>query len=115
LLAGVWESVLGRVAGRFARVEPRRRARRMVAGLVSDLSRKNCWTIAEHVGDVSPHGMQHLLGKAVWDADEVRDDVAAMALEYLGSDEAILVVDETGDVKKGHHSVGCSASEPIAT
>jgi SRSO17 transposase len=78
----------------------------MVAGLVSDLPRKNCWTIAEHAGDASPHGMQHLLRKAVWDADRVRDDVRAMAVEYLGRDEAILVVDETGDVKKGRHSVG---------
>lgn len=50
--------------------------------------------------------MQHLLRKAVWDADQVRDDVRAMAVEYLGRDEAILVVDETGDVKKGRHSVG---------
>jgi SRSO17 transposase len=74
--------------------------------LVSDLPRKNCWTIAEHAGDASPDCMQHLLRKAVWDADQVRDDVRAMAVEYLGRDEAIPVVDETGDVKNGRHSVG---------
>src|SRR5438445_527656 len=78
------EAVTGRVAGRFARVEPRRRVRSMVAGLVSDLPDKNCWTLAEHAGDATPEGMQHLLRKAVWDADAVRDDVRAMAVEYLG-------------------------------
>lgn len=93
--------MLGRVAGRFARVEPRRRARAMVAGLVSDLPRKNCWTLAEHAGQATPDGMQHLLRKAAWDADQVRDDIRAMAAEYLGQREAMLVVDETGDVKKG--------------
>jgi SRSO17 transposase len=71
------EEVLGRVAGRFGRVEPRRRARAFVLGLLADLPRKDCWTIAEHAGDASPDGMQHLLGRAVWDHDGVRDDVRA--------------------------------------
>nr|WP_246127699.1 hypothetical protein [Amycolatopsis rhizosphaerae] len=57
---------MARVAGRFARVEPRRRARGFVLGLLSDLLRKNCWTIAEHAGDASPDGMQDLLSRAVW-------------------------------------------------
>ncbi len=52
---------MGKVAGRFARVEPRRRARAFVLGLLADLPRKNCWTIAEHAGDANPAGMQHLL------------------------------------------------------
>jgi SRSO17 transposase len=69
------EELLGRVAGRFGRVEPRRRARAFVRGLLADLPRKNCWTIAEHVGNRSPDGMQHLLGRAVWDEDGVRDDL----------------------------------------
>jgi hypothetical protein len=69
------DELLGRVAGRFGRVEPRRRARAFVRGLLADLPRKNCWTIAEHAGDVSPDGMQHLLAGAVWDHDAVRDDV----------------------------------------
>lgn len=98
--------VMARVAGRFGRVEPRRRARAFVLGLLSDLPRKNCWTLAEHAGDCSPDGMQHLLSRAVWDADAVRDDIRAIAVEHLGSDDAILVVDETGDVKKGACSVG---------
>lgn len=66
---------MGRIAGRIARVEPRLRARRLVLGLLSDLPRRNCWTIAEWAGETSPHGMQHLLCRAVWDADGIRDDV----------------------------------------
>jgi SRSO17 transposase len=100
------DQVMGRVAGRFARVEPRRHARALVQGLLSDLPRKNCWTIAEHAGDASPDGMQHLLARAVWDADGVRDDVRALLVEHLGDLEAVLVVDETGDLKKGSHTVG---------
>ncbi len=55
---------MGRIAGRFRRVEPRRRARAFVLGLIAGLPRKNCWTIAEHAGDATPHGMQHLLERA---------------------------------------------------
>jgi SRSO17 transposase len=100
------EELLGRVAGRFGRVEPRRRARAFVGGLLADLPRKNCWTIAEHAGDLTPDGMQHLLGRAVWDHDGVRDDVRAYLVEALGDPEAVLVIDETGDLKKGSQSVG---------
>lgn len=97
---------MGRIAGRFTRYEPRLRARRLVLGLLSDLPRKNCWTIAEWAGDASPHGMQHLLCRAVWDADAVRDDVREYVVDHLHNDAAVLVVDETGDVKKGTHTVG---------
>jgi SRSO17 transposase len=97
---------MGRIAGRFARVEPRRRARAFVLGLLSGLRRKNCWTIAEQAGDATPDGMQHLLAAARWDADAVRDDVRAYVVEHLGSANAVLVVDETGDLKKGTASAG---------
>jgi SRSO17 transposase len=97
---------MGRIAGRFARVEPRRRARAFVLGLVSELRRKNCWTIAEQAGDATPDGMQHLLAGARWDADAVRDDVRGYVVEHLGSPDAVLVVDETGDLKKGTASAG---------
>lgn len=97
---------MGRIAGRFARVEPRRRVRDLVLGLLSDLPRKNCWTIAEWAGEKTPHGMQHLLCRASWDADAVRDDVREYVVEHLHDDQAVLVVDETGDVKKGTHTVG---------
>jgi hypothetical protein len=100
------DELLGRVAGRFARVDLRQRARAFVRGLLSDLPRKNCWTIAEHAGDPNPDGMQHLLARAVWDQDAVRDDVRAYIVEHLGDPEAVLVVDETGDLKKGTTTVG---------
>jgi len=77
-----------------------------VDGLLADLPRKNCWTIAEHAGDPSPDGMQHLLARAVWDHDAVRNDVRAYVVEHLGDQQATLVIDETGDVKKGAHTVG---------
>lgn len=66
---------MGRMAGRFKRVEPRRRVRRSVLGLLSDLPRKNCWTIAEWAGDSTRDAMQHLLSRSKWDADAVRDQV----------------------------------------
>lgn len=97
---------MGRIAGRFARVEARRRAGRLVLGLLSDLPRKNCWTIAEWAGEATPHGMQHLLCRASWDADAVRDDVRDYVVEQLHDERAVLVVDETGDLKKGTHTVG---------
>lgn len=97
---------MGKIAGRFARVEPPRRVRDLVVGRLSDLPRKNCWSIAEWAGEASPDGMQHLLGRARWDADRVRDDVREYVLEPLGDEDAVLVVDETGDVKKGTHTAG---------
>jgi hypothetical protein len=95
-----------RVGGRFRRVESRRRARAFVLGLLAELPRKNCRTIAEHAGDPSPDGMQHLLARAKWDADAVRDDVRGYVVEQLGDPGAVLVIDETGDVKKGTATPG---------
>ncbi|MGV9937519.1 IS701 family transposase [Streptomyces olivaceoviridis] len=97
---------MGRIAGRFGRIEPRLRARQLVLGLLADLPLKNCWTIAEHTGGTSPDGLQHLLARAKWDADLVRDDLRAFVLEHLADDQAVLVVDETGDLKKGTRTVG---------
>jgi SRSO17 transposase len=102
----MFEELMGRIAGRFARVEPRRRVRAFVAGLLAELPRKNCWTIAEHAGEANPDGMQHLLARAVWDAEAVRDDVRGYVLEQLADPDAVLVVDETGDLKKGIATVG---------
>ncbi len=82
-----------RVGSRFRRVEPRRRARAFVLGLLAALPRKNCWTIAEYAGDATPDGMQHLLARARWDADGVRDDLRGYVTEYLGDPGAVLVVD----------------------
>lgn len=108
--AARWEAeadrLLGRMAGRFARVETRRRARGFVFGLLADLPRKNCWAIAEHAGDTDPHGMQHLLARASWDTDGVREDLRDYVTDQLGDTDAVLVFDETGDVKKGVDTVG---------
>jgi SRSO17 transposase len=90
---GLFDEVMGQIAGRFGRVEPRRRARAFVLGLLADLPRKNCWTIAEHAGDDTPDGMQHLLAQARWDADGVRDDVREFVIGHLGDPGAVLVVD----------------------
>ncbi len=101
-----FDALMARIAGRFGRVEPRRLAGDAVQGLLSDLAVKNCWTLAEHAGHDSPDGLQHLLGKAKWDDGGVRDDLRGYVVDRLGSQDAVLVVDETGDVKKGTHTVG---------
>jgi SRSO17 transposase len=64
-----------------------------VLGLLAELPRKNCWTIAEHAGDPSPDGMQHLLARAKWDAGGVRDDARGYVIEHLGDPGAVLVID----------------------
>lgn len=97
---------MARIAGRFARVEPRRRVRRLVLGLLSHLPRKNCWTIATWAGKSTPDGMQHLLSRAKWYADAVRDALRGYVVEHLHDERAVLVVDETGDVMKGVGTVG---------
>lgn len=94
------------MAGRFVRVETRRRTRGFLFGLLAELPRKNCWTIAEHAGDTDPHGMQHLLARASWNTDGVRDDLRDYVSAHLGDTDAVLVTDETGDLKKGVCTVG---------
>ena len=101
-----FSAVIDRIAPRFARYEPLRHAAELMAGMVSGLDRKNCWTIAEHRGAATPDGLQHLLARASWDAEAVRDDLRDYVVDALGDPGAVLVVDETGDVKKGVHSVG---------
>jgi len=101
-----FDALMARIAGRFSRVEPRRRAGRLVQGLLADLPRKNCWTIAERAGEATPDAMQHLLSRARWDADGIRDDLRDYVAENLDDDQAVLVVDETGDLKKGTTTVG---------
>ena len=84
------------MAGQFARVQTRRRARRFLFGLLADLPRKNCWSIAEHADDPDPHGMQYLPGRAAWDTDGVRDDLRDYVTTGLGDADGVLVVDEPG-------------------
>jgi hypothetical protein len=56
-----------RIAGRFARAEPRRRALAYLRGLLGPVGRKNSWQLAEHAGEATPDGMQRLLATADWD------------------------------------------------
>lgn len=108
------DALLARVAGRFARPEPRRRAAAYVRGLLAPLERKNGWQLAEAAGDPTPDGVQDFLGRARWDADAVRDDLRAYVVERgrngvspdLGDSGAVLVLDETGFIKKGTKSAG---------
>jgi SRSO17 transposase len=106
----VWAAELDGVAAtlapRFERAEPRERALRYLTGLLSAAERKNSWQLAELAGEATPDGMQRLLSTAHWDADAVRDDLVAYVLSHLGDPEAVLVLDETGFVKKGTKSVG---------
>ena len=100
------EKVLERIGPRFARSEPRARAGVYLRGLLSAAERKNGWTLAEQAGDRSPDAMQRLLNHADWNADAVRDDLRDYVVEHLGDERAVLVVDETGFLKKGAKSAG---------
>jgi SRSO17 transposase len=101
-----FDDLFGLVAGRFAQVQSRRRARLYLLGLLSGAERKNSWTIAEQAGDLSPDGMQRLLNFYAWDADKVRDDLRGYVLDRLGDPAGVVVADETGFLKKGTRSAG---------
>lgn len=100
------DALCARIAPRFRRVEVQQRVRRHLAGVLAPLPRKNAWQLAEHTGESTPDGVQRLMNAAQWDADAVRDDLRAYVVEHLGDPEAVLVVDETGFLKKGSASVG---------
>lgn len=107
---GVWaselEKVLLRVGHRFGRVDLRRRMRDYVRALIGPVGRKNGWQLAEYVGHDVPAGLQHLLNRARWDPDEVRDDLQEYVAERLGEPDGVLIIDETGFLKKGTTSAG---------
>jgi SRSO17 transposase len=101
------DEVMGCLARCFARVEPRRQARKYVTGLISDLPRKNCWALAEQPGDATPDKMQRLLERAAWDASDAMREVRAFVVSRLGGPaEAVLVLDESGQEKAGEHTAG---------
>jgi SRSO17 transposase len=99
-------AVHARIAPRFKRPEARARVGRYLAGLLGPVERRNGWQLAERLGERSPDGVQRLLRTARWDAEAVRDDLRAYVVEHLGDPEAVLIVDETGFLKKGTKSVG---------
>jgi SRSO17 transposase len=101
------EELHSRIAYRFLRPEVRERAFRYLSGLLGEVGRKNSWQMAETIGEARPRGVQHLLNDAHWDADAVRDDLREYVVEHLGDLESgVLIVDETGFLKKGEKSVG---------
>jgi SRSO17 transposase len=100
------DEIMERIGPRFARSEPRRRAGAYLRGLLAPVERKNGWQLAEALGDRTPDGVQDFLSRAHWDAEAVRDDLRAYVVEHLGDLEAVLVLDETGFLKKGVKSVG---------
>jgi SRSO17 transposase len=106
------DGLAGRIAPRFGRREPRRRARAYLKGLLAPVGRRNGWQLAEVAGDRTPDGVQDFLARMRWDAEAVRDDLRAYVVEHLGDPGAVLVLDETGFVKKGRHSVGVQRQYP---
>lgn len=100
------ESLLLRVGERFGRVEPRRRMRDYVRGLLGPVGRKYSWQIAEHAGNDTPYGLQRLLSWCQWNPDEIRDDLRDYVADQLGQPDGVLIVDDTGFLKKGTVSAG---------
>ena len=95
-----------RIQSRFLRSDLRGSVRAYLQGLLAPIDRKNGWQLAQQAGFPTPYAVQHLLGRAKWDAHALRDDLRAYVLKYLGDPEGILVIDETGFLKKGNKSVG---------
>ena len=100
------EALHSRIAHRFGRKEPRKRVLSYSKGLLGSVERKNGWQLAEYAGDGTPDGLQRLVATYDWDADLVRDDLRSYVVEHLGDPNGVLVVDETGFIKKGVKSVG---------
>lgn len=106
----MWSTVFSQLAQRmrqyFVRQESSFRAVAYVRGLMSEASRKNGWQVAEEIGEATPYGIQHLLDRAKWDCDGIRDELRAYVSEKLSTPKAVVVIDETGFLKKGSKSVG---------
>jgi SRSO17 transposase len=101
-----FDALFARIAPSFSRPEVRHRARSYLAALLAPVQRRNARQLAEHLGELTPDGVQRLLNAARWEADHVRDDLRRYVVEYLGDPSAVLVLDETGFLKKGDKSVG---------
>uniref|UniRef100_UPI003873912D transposase n=1 Tax=Streptomyces halobius TaxID=2879846 RepID=UPI003873912D len=111
--AGELEEVLLRVGHRFGRADLRRRMRDYVRALLGPVGRKNSWQLAEHAGHGTPHGLQNLLNRARWNADEIRDDVQAYTAERLGEPGGVLIIDETGCAPRGAEESSGRRNPPL--
>jgi SRSO17 transposase len=105
-----WQQQFDHLARRIARllprVEVRQQAKDYLKALLSPIERKNSWQVAEGVGHTTPYKVQHLLGRSRWDADAVRDEVRSYVVTHLGEQDGVLILDETGFLKKGDKSCG---------
>ncbi len=104
--ATVLAELSGRIGSHFRRAEVRKRVGRYLQGLLAELPRKNGWQMAEELGEANAHGVQRLVEEADWDEEAVRDELRSYVIEQLGETDGILVVDETGFIKKGKKSAG---------
>ncbi|AEM80227.1 transposase [Streptomyces violaceusniger Tu 4113] len=108
--AGQWDRELDdlfvAIGHRFGRVELRRRMRDYVRGLLAPVARKNSWQLAEQAGHATPNGLQHLLAGAKWEPDDIRDDLQEYLATHLGENGGVLIIDDTGFLKKGTTSAG---------
>jgi SRSO17 transposase len=96
------DELVERIAPRFCRIEPRRRVRAYLQGLLAPIERKNGWQLAENAGDRTPDGVQDFLARMRWDADQVRDDLQTYVIAQLGDADAVLVLDETGFINPNY-------------
>ena len=101
-----WAQVERRIGPVFARSDALRRTMSYLSGLLSPAERKNSWQLAEVCGHANPYGFQHLLGRADWDPDALRDRLRTYVTDYLADSDAVGVIDQTGFLKKGSHSAG---------
>ncbi|WP_329538529.1 transposase (plasmid) [Streptomyces sp. NBC_01450] len=112
IAGGVWSecfrAAMAAVAACFPRRESRLLARDMAEAMLTGLETRNCWTLAEALGHASPSRLQHFLSRGVWDHDAVRDRTATWAAGELADDDAVLIVDETGDEKSSTDAVGAA-------
>lgn len=104
--AGELATIAERIGPRFKRPEVRSRAAVYLQGLLASVERKNGWQLAEFLGDETPKNLQHFIARATWSADAVRDDLQSYVVEHLGEPDGVLIVDETGFLKKGRRSPG---------
>ncbi|WP_405754165.1 IS701 family transposase [Streptomyces sp. NBC_00073] len=100
------DEIFVNIGHRFGRVELRRRMRDYVRGLLAPVARKNSWQLAEQAGHATPDGLQHLLAGAKWNPDDIRDDLQEYVADRLGESDGVLIIDDTGFIKKGTTSAG---------
>jgi SRSO17 transposase len=104
--AAYLDDIERRLAPYFERAEPRQRVMAYLRSLLSPAERKNSWQLAEVSGEATPYAFQHMLRRALWDPEAVHDALRHYIMQHLGDPEAVLVLDETGFLKKGRHSAG---------